>query len=128
MRLHRNILLRLMLNTLFIKFSFVFLLIKTPNRDLGENNISELPPRLLHSQIHLKQLFFRRNHIKTVPSGFFNGLSSLEWLMLQENELYEFPLQELEPLVSLEWLDLSGNLLQFDGDRFPEQLVHMREM
>lgn len=96
--------------------------------DLGNNNISELPSRVFHSQKHLQQLFLRGNHIKSIPSGLFEKMYSLKWLMLQENEFYTISLAELRFLTSLEWIDLSKNHLNFEGEQFPEQLVNLQEM
>lgn len=83
---------------------------------------------MFHSQKHLQQLFLRRNHIENIPPGLFKEMHSLKWLMLQENEFYSISLKELRFLTSLEWLDLSKNHLNFEGERFPEQLANLQEM
>lgn len=96
-------------------------------RDLGENNISALPPRLFRSQQHLEQLFLCRNRLETIPSGIFSGLVALQWLFMQENLLHTFPLIELTGLIALEWFNLSNNQLRLDGEHFPI-LPHITEM
>lgn len=89
------------------------------DRDLSENNISDLPIHVFDKQIHLTQLFLIRNRIEVIPHGLFRSLTSLRWLFMQNNLLHTFPLVELSSLTSLEWFNLSTNHLKLENEKFP---------
>ena len=65
---------------------------------LEDNNLVELPPRLLYQRTELINFFVNRNQLRTLPPGFFSGLSNLEQLNFSQNPGAPFPL-------TLEWAE-----------------------
>ncbi|XP_036025302.1 leucine-rich repeat-containing G-protein coupled receptor 5 [Onychomys torridus] len=84
-----------------------------PSRDLSMNNISQLPPSLLHSLRFLEELRLAGNALTHIPKGAFTGLHSLKVLMLQNNQLRQVPSEALQNLRSLQSLRLDANHISY---------------
>uniref|UniRef100_A0A8C6R2B9 Leucine rich repeat containing G protein coupled receptor 5 n=1 Tax=Nannospalax galili TaxID=1026970 RepID=A0A8C6R2B9_NANGA len=81
--------------------------------DLSMNNISQLPPSLLHSLRFLEELRLAGNALTHIPKGAFTGLYSLKVLMLQNNQLRQVPTEALQNLRSLQSLRLDANHISY---------------
>ncbi|XP_057613844.1 leucine-rich repeat-containing G-protein coupled receptor 5 [Chionomys nivalis] len=81
--------------------------------DLSMNNISQLPPSLLHSLRFLEELRLAGNALTHIPKGAFAGLHSLKVLMLQNNQLRQVPSEALQNLRSLQSLRLDANHISY---------------
>uniref|UniRef100_A0A8C6R3U3 Leucine rich repeat containing G protein coupled receptor 5 n=1 Tax=Nannospalax galili TaxID=1026970 RepID=A0A8C6R3U3_NANGA len=85
--------------------------------DLSMNNISQLPPSLLHSLRFLEELRLAGNALTHIPKGAFTGLYSLKVLMLQNNQLRQVPTEALQNLRSLQSLHLHNNRIHSLGKK-----------
>ncbi|CAO2581685.1 Leucine-rich repeat-containing G-protein coupled receptor 5, partial [Lemmus lemmus] len=85
--------------------------------DLSMNNISQLPPSLLHSLRFLEELRLAGNALTHIPKGAFAGLHSLKVLMLQNNQLRQVPSEALQNLRSLQSLHLHNNRIHSLGKK-----------
>ncbi|XP_051028953.1 leucine-rich repeat-containing G-protein coupled receptor 5 [Acomys russatus] len=81
--------------------------------DLSMNNISQLPPSLLHNLRFLEELRLAGNALTHIPKGAFTGLHSLKVLMLQNNQLRQIPSEALQNLRSLQSLRLDANHISY---------------
>uniref|UniRef100_A0A8C2LFT1 Leucine rich repeat containing G protein coupled receptor 5 n=1 Tax=Cricetulus griseus TaxID=10029 RepID=A0A8C2LFT1_CRIGR len=90
--------------------------------DLSMNNISQLPPSLLHSLHFLEELRLAGNALTHIPKGAFTGLHSLKVLMLQNNQLRQVPSEALQNLQSLQSLHLHNNRVHSLGKKCFEGL------
>ncbi|XP_060234059.1 leucine-rich repeat-containing G-protein coupled receptor 5 isoform X4 [Meriones unguiculatus] len=77
--------------------------------DLSMNNLSQLPPSLLHNLRFLEELRLAGNALTHIPKGAFSGLHSLKVLMLQNNQLRQVPSEALQNLRRLQSLRLDAN-------------------
>ncbi|ERE88327.1 leucine-rich repeat-containing G-protein coupled receptor [Cricetulus griseus] len=84
--------------------------------DLSMNNISQLPPSLLHSLRFLEELRLDANHISYVPPSCFSGLHSLRHLWLDDNALTEVPVQAFRSLSALQAMTLALNKIHHIPD------------
>ncbi|XP_055482156.1 leucine-rich repeat-containing G-protein coupled receptor 5 isoform X3 [Psammomys obesus] len=81
--------------------------------DLSMNNLSQLPPSLLHNLRFLEELRLAGNALTHIPKGAFSGLHSLKVLMLQNNQLRQVPSEALQNLRRLQSLRLDANHISY---------------
>ncbi|ERE88328.1 leucine-rich repeat-containing G-protein coupled receptor [Cricetulus griseus] len=79
--------------------------------DLSMNNISQLPPSLLHSLRFLEELMLQNNQLRQVPSEALQNLQSLQSLRLDANHISYVPPSCFSGLHSLRHLWLDDNAL-----------------
>ena len=96
--------------------------------DLSQNQLSHLPPTLLHSLPNLQQLLLGHNQLAQLAAGLLVGQLQLQLLDLSGNHLAELPV-DLPHLANLAELNLGGNRLEtvtIDALQLPTSLRILR--
>ncbi|XP_066026642.1 relaxin receptor 2-like [Pocillopora verrucosa] len=79
------------------------------SRDLGNNQIEELPPGVFNKNTELTKLQLNNNNLEKIQKGLFDGLTALTRLWLQDNRIETPHKQVFKDLAELNDLDLSNN-------------------
>ncbi|XP_022781486.1 G-protein coupled receptor GRL101-like, partial [Stylophora pistillata] len=98
-------------------------------RELGNNQIKELPPGVLNNNSELIKLQLDNNNLEELPEGLFDGLRALKCLNLGNNQIKELPPGVFNNKSELVGLQLDNNNLKelpeglFDGLRGLKRLM-----
>ncbi|CAG0896713.1 unnamed protein product [Darwinula stevensoni] len=75
----------------------------------GNPRLQELPGKIFHKLMSLKQLYLHLNALKDLPHDLFQELTSLENLTLNDNQIEVLLQDQFRGLKKLRNLDLKGN-------------------